>query len=117
MLSAVTASVRWRHVGPRALIEDAAVRAKATSLVSLEGGYRVSRALRLAVDVFNLLDAQDSDVDYFYTSRLPGEPLDGIAGIHCTRRCRARRASAWWSASDRRLVPGARYAASAAEGS
>ena len=78
----LSGSVRWRYVGPRALIEDAAVRSKATSLVSLEGGYRVSRALRLAVDVFNLLDARDSDVDYFYTSRLPGEPLDGVAGIH-----------------------------------
>jgi outer membrane receptor protein involved in Fe transport len=74
--------VRWRYVGPRALIEDDSVRSKATSLVNLEAGYTVSRSLRLAVDVFNLLDARDSDVDYVYTSRLPGEPLEGVAGVH-----------------------------------
>ena len=36
----------------------------------------------MAVDVFNLLNAADSDVDYFYASRLRGEPLDGIDDIH-----------------------------------
>jgi hypothetical protein len=34
------------------------------------------------LDIFNLLNAADSDIDYFYVSRLPGEPLDGIADIH-----------------------------------
>ena len=34
------------------------------------------------VDVFNLLDASASDIDYFYTSRLPGEPAAGIADVH-----------------------------------
>ena len=38
--------------------------------------------MRLAVDVFNLFDAQDSDIDYFYASRLPGEPVDGVDDIH-----------------------------------
>jgi hypothetical protein len=32
--------------------------------------------------VFNLLNASDSDIDYYYTSRLPREPLDGINDIH-----------------------------------
>ena len=40
------------------------------------------RTVRLAVDLFNLLDARDSDIDYYYTSRLPGEPLAGIGDIH-----------------------------------
>jgi hypothetical protein len=38
--------------------------------------------VKVAVDVFNLFDAADSDIDYFYTSRLPGEPADGIDDIH-----------------------------------
>ena len=38
--------------------------------------------MRLALDVFNLFDAEDSDIDYFYTSRLPGEPADGVDDIH-----------------------------------
>ena len=32
--------------------------------------------------MFNLFNAKDSDIDYFYTSRLPGEPLDGVDDIH-----------------------------------
>ena len=78
----VFGSVRWRYFGPRPLIEDDSVRSKATSLVNLEAGYRFTRSLRLAVDVFNLLDARHSDVDYFYASRLPGEPAEGIEDVH-----------------------------------
>jgi outer membrane receptor protein involved in Fe transport len=51
-------------------------------VVNLQGGYRVAKNFKLALDVFNLFNAADSDIDYFYTSRLPGEPLDGIADIH-----------------------------------
>jgi outer membrane receptor protein involved in Fe transport len=75
-------SLRWRYFGPRALIEDDSVRSKGTSLVNLEAGYRLSRGWRVAVDVFNLLDAKHSDIDYFYTSRLPGEPAGGVDDIH-----------------------------------
>ena len=78
-------SVRLRYLGPRPLNEDNSVRSKATSLVNAELGYRLSRLLRVALDVFNLLNARNSDVDYFYTSRLPGEPLAGIADTHSSR--------------------------------
>ena len=75
-------SVRWRYFGPRALAEDDTVRSKATSLVNLTAGYKFSPSLRVALDVFNLFNAADSDVDYFYKSRLPGEPADGIDDFH-----------------------------------
>lgn len=75
-------SVRWRYFGPRTLIEDNSVRSKATSLINLQAGYRVAKSMKLAVDVFNVFDAKDSDIDYFYTSRLPGEPLDGVDDVH-----------------------------------
>ena len=87
----VFGSVRWRYFGPRPLLEDGSVRSAATSLVNLEAGYRVSRSVRLALDVFNLLNARHSDVDYFYTSRLPGEPVGGSTTSTSTRRCRAPR--------------------------
>jgi hypothetical protein len=32
--------------------------------------------------VFNLFDAKESDSDYYYTSRLPGEPPNGVNDIH-----------------------------------
>jgi outer membrane receptor protein involved in Fe transport len=75
-------SVRLRYFGPRPLIEDDSVRSKATALVNLEAGYRLGKNVRLAVDVFNLLNAKDSDIDYYYASRLPGEPLSGVEDIH-----------------------------------
>jgi outer membrane receptor protein involved in Fe transport len=78
----VFGSLRWRYFGPRALIEDGSVRSRATSLVNLEAGYKVTRQVRLAVDVFNLLDARHSDIDYFYPSRLPGEPAEGVDDLH-----------------------------------
>jgi len=37
---------------------------------------------RLVIDVLNLFDTQASDIDYFYQSRLPGEPAAGVADIH-----------------------------------
>lgn len=75
-------SVRLRYFGPRALIEDDSVRSQATRLVNLEAGYRVGRHAKVLADVFNIFNAQDSDIDYYYTSRLPGEPLDGVNDIH-----------------------------------
>ena len=75
-------SVRLRYFGPRALIEDNGARSKATSLVNAEVGYKIAKHMKLGVDLFNLLNAQDSDIDYYYASRLPGEPADGVNDIH-----------------------------------
>ena len=34
------------------------------------------------VQVYNLFDAEVSDIDYYFASRLPGEPLGGVDDIH-----------------------------------
>ena len=81
-LRRVYGSLRLRYFGPRPLIENDAIRSKATSLVNLEAGYKFARGLKLGVDVFNLLNASDSDVDYYYASRLRGEPAGGVDDIH-----------------------------------
>jgi outer membrane receptor protein involved in Fe transport len=75
-------SLRWRYFGPRALVQDNAVRSKATSLVNLQGGYQLSKHLRATADVFNLFNEQVSDIDYYFASRLPGEPPGGVEDIH-----------------------------------
>jgi outer membrane receptor protein involved in Fe transport len=75
-------SLRWRYFGPRALVQDNEVRSKATSLVNLQGGYRLSKDLRLTMDLFNVFNARSSDIEYFFASRLPGEPLQGVEDIH-----------------------------------
>ena len=71
----VYASLRWRYFGPRPLIADNSVQSKATSLLNLGAGYQLDKRVRLTVDVFNLLDAEVSDIDYYFTSRLLGEQI------------------------------------------
>jgi outer membrane cobalamin receptor len=75
-------SARVRHFGPRPLIEDASVSSKSTTLWNGEIGYAVSDKTRLVLELFNIFDADASDIDYFYTSRLRGEPVEGFDDIH-----------------------------------
>lgn len=79
---ALFGSLRWRYFGSRPLVEDNAVRSRPTSLMNMQVGYRLSHRLSLLVDAFNLFSARHSDVDYFYRSRLPGEPTDGVDDLH-----------------------------------
>jgi outer membrane cobalamin receptor len=74
--------LRYRYFGPRPLIEDDSVRSDASNLLNARIGYRMTPRLRLDVDIFNILDARVSDIDYFYASRLPGEPVAGVDDIH-----------------------------------
>jgi hypothetical protein len=75
-------SLRVRHFGPRPLTEDASVTSKATTIWNAEGGYRLSNRTRLVLEAFNLFDAEVADIDYFYRSRLAGEPDEGLDDIH-----------------------------------
>ena len=77
----LSASLRLRHFGAAPLIEDDSARSKPTTLVNIGGYYQLGRA-KLGIDVLNLLDAKDNDITYFYTSRLQGEPADGVADYH-----------------------------------
>ena len=42
----------------------------------------LGRRWSIQASVFNLLDAKVADIDYFYASRLPGEPLEGVDDVH-----------------------------------
>ncbi len=64
---------RVRYLGEAPLIEDDSVRSDPTLLVNVEAGYRFSERWSAFVTVFNLFDAEDNDITYFYESRLPGE--------------------------------------------
>jgi hypothetical protein len=75
-------SLRWRYFGARPLIEDSSVRSPSSNLFNAEAGFQLSRIWRVKVDLLNLFDSKSSDVDYFYTSRLKGEPLGGVDGVH-----------------------------------
>jgi len=77
------AGLRLRYLGEYPLIEDDSQRSGPTTLVNLRAGYRsADRSWSLAVDVLNLFDSRDRDIAYFYASRLPGEPDEGVQDIH-----------------------------------
>ena len=74
-------SARLRHFGSAPLIEDGSVRSEPTTLVNL-GGYWTRGRVHVAIDLLNAFNAKDPDISYFYASRLPGEPADGVEDRH-----------------------------------
>ena len=58
------------------------MRSASTTLAYARVGYRLAPRTRLSIDVFNLFDRKASDIDYYYASRLPGEPAGGVDDIH-----------------------------------
>jgi outer membrane receptor protein involved in Fe transport len=77
-----SASARLRYLGPRALIEDNNIQSNSTLLTNVRVGYQVTPKVNLALDVFNIFNRKVSDIDYFYTSRLRGEPANGVDDVH-----------------------------------
>ncbi len=74
-------SLRYRYFGPQPLIEDNSARAASSSLVNARLGYRYKN-YELALDVLNLFDQRVNDITYFYSSRLRGEPAEGVDDYH-----------------------------------
>ena len=83
-------TLRWRYFGDIPLTEDGTVRGRSSSLINGRIGYGFGNGLRLVLEGFNLLDREDPDIQYFYTSRLPAElsptgetePVGGIEDVH-----------------------------------
>jgi TonB-dependent receptor-like protein len=72
---------RTRYFGPQPLLEDNSARAPASFLCDARVGYRWKN-WEFFIDVLNVFDAQVNDIEYFYTSRLPGEPIAGVDDYH-----------------------------------
>jgi outer membrane receptor protein involved in Fe transport len=67
------------------------VRSNPTLLVSAQLGYRWRERWSLTADVFNLLNRQDSDIDYFYESAIsPTAPLRAETHFHPVEPISAR---------------------------
>ena len=73
-----SASLQWRYLGSGPLIEDNSVRANSALTANLRISHQFNPRTSLTLDVFNLLDRRVNDIEYFYDSRLPGEP-GGVA--------------------------------------
>ncbi len=74
--------LRLRYFGPRPLTQNDSVSSKATTLVYADLGCDIGKRWSVALIAFNLLNTYASDIDYYYVSRLPGEPRSGVADIH-----------------------------------
>lgn len=90
--------VRARAFGKRPLIEDNSVQGRPTLTVNANIGYRTER-WEAAVECLNLLDRNDHDIEYYYASRLAGEPDEGYEDTHLhpaePRMFRARISYKW----------------------
>ncbi|WP_231958828.1 TonB-dependent receptor [Altererythrobacter sp. B11] len=75
-------SGRVRHLGPHALIEDNSQRGSPTTTVNLRAAYTPQDfyGIEVYAELLNALDSKGDDIDYYYVTRLPGEPAEGIEG-------------------------------------
>jgi outer membrane receptor protein involved in Fe transport len=76
----LSASVRLRYLGPRALDTVDSVRSRSVTLLNAGARYAVNRQLTLGLDVFNLAGRKGNDIEYFYASCTAGEVAGGTCG-------------------------------------
>jgi hypothetical protein len=74
--------LRVRHVGPRPLVEDGSVESSPFTLADLRVAFRLAPRFDVLLDMFNLTDRRANDIEYFYRSRLAGEPAAGVDDRH-----------------------------------
>ena len=74
------AALRFRYLGPHPLIEDNSERGEETLLVNLRAAWTGFKGWEIYGELLNALDSKAHDIDYFYATRLPGEPSEGIEG-------------------------------------
>jgi outer membrane cobalamin receptor len=76
-------ALQLRYFGPRPLIEDNSVRSNDTTTLNGRVGYKISPSMRIEFEGFNLANRRDSAIDYYYPSRLSGEPVgSSTSDIH-----------------------------------
>lgn len=74
-------SLRLRHFGKRTLDSFNQQRSAATTVVN--AGYQYDwQRWRFNLELLNMLDSNQNDIDYFYSSRLAGEPAEGVEDRH-----------------------------------
>jgi len=71
-----------RYISSYPLNEANSVRADASTVVDGQVGYAITPRLQLRLDIFNLFNVETNDITYYYTSRLPSEPAEGVDDVH-----------------------------------
>ncbi len=81
-LGAWFGGLQWRDLGPYPVNDgEQYPQDKGYSEVNVDVGYKVSSRLKVQASVYNLLNSKADSAAYYYASRLPGEPADGISGM------------------------------------
>lgn len=80
--SGVLGAIRLRHFGAYPLNEENSVRAHRSSLVNADIGYLLKNGVRLQASMLNVFNSRADDIQYYYPSRLQGEPEGGVNDIH-----------------------------------
>ncbi len=75
-------SLGVRYIGAAPLVEDNSVRSIASVTTNLRVNRKISNNLDVALDVLNVTDRKNNDISYYYTSRVAGETLAGVDGVH-----------------------------------
>ena len=74
-------SAAFRDLGSHPLIQDNSVRSKGYREVNANIGYKIGPGLKVQVDIYNVTDSHGDAADYYYTTRLAGEPAAGVDDI------------------------------------
>ena len=71
--------IQWRRLGTHHLNDGEVYPTDpGYSEFNLDVRYELRGGWRLGVSIFNIFQSKDEAADYYYTSRLPGEPAEGI---------------------------------------
>ena len=73
--------LRVRYFGKRTLDSFKARQSNTFTVVNASLVYEVDQ-WQGSLSILNLLDSNDHDIDYWYASRLPGEPEEGVEDLH-----------------------------------
>lgn len=74
-------SLRARYFSERPLTSDKSVESRDSLVFNLRTGYRKDN-WEVYVELLNLFDTDANDIEYYYESRLPGEPAGGVSDVH-----------------------------------
>lgn len=73
--------LQWRKLGAYPISDgDRDPKDPGYSEWNADIGYKLTPKFRVQLSVFNLFNTKANSAAYYYTSRLPGEPADGVAG-------------------------------------
>lgn len=77
----ISYTLRGRYLSSQTVDSLDVISPPSTFLLNAQVAYR-QPLWDVTLEVLNVLDSDDHDIDYFYASRLPGEPEEGIEDLH-----------------------------------